>query len=633
MKLARALSDLEAKKVQTFILLGGVFTTLTIWTKLEDPINLPKLFALVLFAAAVLGLALPRLLSAHRLTGVSQRIAVGLVGLFLIGLLVSTAATDVKYTAIFGEYHRNNGSLSYIAMAVLMGAGALVFDLKSSDRYLKFYATTGLLLTAYGFLQAAGKDPIGWTIDYNPFITTLGNPNFTSGFLGLSAIVMLLLTVESTERKFQAAYAVGLLADLYILKRSGSIQGLFGFLIGAAIIVIVKLWIVNRKYGQIGLVATAIAGAPVALAVINVGPLASNLYQGTLRNRLDYWNASINMFKDHPIFGVGIDRFGEYYRQYAVQNQVVQGQITDNAHSVYMQILATGGLVTFVPYVLVIGYITYIGFKAMLQATGSTKLRIAGIFGIWLGTVAVNIVTIDNLGVAVWFWITGGVLIATSTSAIGQKTDSSINGAREHALNSKSEKSFKKSRSISSSKNARNNSPTEFPITTLVAGALVVALIVIMLPMMNKSIAIRELKSNSKNLDANAYVAEINRQVANNQDNPQNLILLADVALRQGEVDLSYQIDNRIRQLDARSFYGQYLPAVALEATSKPADAIKYREKLVELDPWNTSNMLQLIRNYLAVGDQAKAAATSALIKQIYPGSQSDIDAEALLVG
>ncbi len=41
------------------------------------------------------------------------------------------------------------------------------------------------------------------------------------------------------------------------------------------------------------------------------------------------------MFKEQPMFGVGIDRFGEYYREYAVQNQVVQGQITDNAHSVY----------------------------------------------------------------------------------------------------------------------------------------------------------------------------------------------------------------------------------------------------------------------------------------------------------
>jgi hypothetical protein len=33
MKLARELSQTEAKKVQSFILFGGVFTTLAIWTK------------------------------------------------------------------------------------------------------------------------------------------------------------------------------------------------------------------------------------------------------------------------------------------------------------------------------------------------------------------------------------------------------------------------------------------------------------------------------------------------------------------------------------------------------------------------------------------------------------------------
>ena len=282
---------------------------------------------------------------------------------------------------------------------------------------------------------------------------------------------------------------------------------------------------------------------------------------------------------------------------------------------------------------MIIFYITYVGFKAMIKASGATKLRIAGIFGIWLGTAAVNIVAIDNLGVAVWFWITGGVLIAVSASTVDLAAVDLSTQSQQLLGNSRSSETNKKGRSISGSKARRNNSDTEFPKATLVSGVLVVALLVITIPIMNESIAIRELKSNSKNLTADSYVAEIRRQIANNLDNPQNLILLADVALSQGEIDLSYQIADRIRELDARSFYGQYLPAIAYEATSKPAEAIKFREKLVQLDPWNTSNMLQLIRNYLAVGDQAKAAATSALIKQIYPGSQSDIDAEALLVG
>ena len=614
MKLARALSEAEAKKIQSFILYGGMFTTLAIWTKLEDPINLPKMFVLVLFGAIALGLLMPAILSAGKSISGHKKVGLILIGIFTIALLVSTLMTDVKYTAIFGEYHRNNGALAYLAMATMFAGSVATFSVQSPIRYFKFFAITGLLLVGYGFLQATGKDPVGWKLDYNPIITTLGNPNFTSAFLGLAGVAILLLALEAKDRKFQVLYAVGLLADLYILRKSGSIQGLFGFLIGATIIVLIKLWLVNKKVGQVSLILAAIGATPVALAVLNVGPLASKLYQGTLRNRLDYWNAAIAMFKDHPIFGVGIDRFGEYYRQYAVQNQVVQGQVTDNAHSVYMQLLATGGLVLFIPYLALIAYVTLVGSKAMLKANGNEKLLTGGVLAIWLGTLAVNIVAIDNLGVAVWFWITGGVLVAVSS-----------NKAPQTAESEKTKKPKSRSRSATNA--------SEFPYSNLLAGALGISVLLILLPNLSASEAVKNLSANSKNLSVNAYVAELKKQVLDNQSNPQNLILLADVALRQGEIDLSYEISSRIRELDPRSFYGQYLPALAYEATGKPGEAISYREKLVVLDPWNNSNMLQLIKNYMTLNERAKASAIANKIKENYPGSPADLEASTLLAG
>ena len=614
MKLARALSEAEAKRIQSFILYGGMFTTLAIWTKLEDPINLPKMFVLVLFGAIVLGLSTTAIVGARKSITGNKKVGLTLIGIFTIALLVSTLMTDVKYTAIFGEYHRNNGALAYLAMAILFAASVATFSGQSSIRYFKIFAITGLLLTGYGFLQAAGKDPVGWKLDYNPIITTLGNPNFTSAFLGLAGVAILLLALEAKDRKFQVLYAVGLLADLYILRKSGSIQGLFGFLIGATIIVLIKLWLVNKKVGQVSLILAAIGATPVALAVFNVGPLASKLYQGTLRNRLDYWNAAIAMFKDHQISGVGIDRFGEYYRQYAVQNQVVQGQITDNAHSVYMQLLATGGLILFIPYLALIVYVTLIGLKAMLKANGNDKLLIGGVLAIWLGTLAVNIVAIDNLGVAVWFWITGGVLVAVSENKAPQTVESE-----------KTKKPKSRSRSATTA--------SEFPYSNLLAGALGLSVMVVLLPNLSASEAVKDLRANSKNLSANAYIADLNRQVLDNQNNAQNLVLLADVALSQGEIDLSYKISSRIRELDPRSFYGHYLPALAYEASGKPGEAISYREKLVVLDPWNTSNMLQLIKNYITLDEKAKASAIANKIKEIYPGSPADLEASTLLAG
>jgi O-antigen ligase len=311
MRLARALSDVEARKVQTFVLLGGVFTTLTIWTKLEDPINLPKMFVLVLLGAIVLGLSLPALLSAHKLTSKNQRIGLGLIGLLAIGLLISTIATDVKYTAIFGEYHRNNGAISYLAMLVLMLGSAIAFNLKSSGKFFISFAFTGVIVAVYGTLQGMGLDPVSWVIQYNPIVTTLGNPNFTSGFLGLSGIALLMSILISKNNNLKALYVAGLLLDVFVLFKSGSIQGVMGLAIGASVIVVTKFWITNVRHGKIAAITVILFSAPIFLALMNIGPLASKIYQGTLKNRFDYWSAALSMFRDHPIFGVGIDRFGE----------------------------------------------------------------------------------------------------------------------------------------------------------------------------------------------------------------------------------------------------------------------------------------------------------------------------------
>jgi O-antigen ligase len=617
MKLARALSDVEARKVQTFVLLGGVFTTITIWTKLEDPINLPKMFVLVLFAAITLGLAMPALLSAHKISSNNQKISLGLIGLFALGLMISTVATDVKYTAIFGEYHRNNGFLSYFAMIILMAAGSLVFSLKSVNRFFTFFAFAGLLLSFYGILQGIGADPVGWKIVYNPFITTLGNPNFTSGFLGLSSIAILYLVLDSKEPKYQVGYAAGLLASLYILWRSGSIQGVFGFLIGATVIILVKLWLISKRYGQIGLAGAALAGAPVALAVLNIGPLANKLYQGTLRNRFDYWNAAIGMFKDYPIFGVGIDRFGESYRQYAVLNQVVQGQVTDNAHSIYMQILATGGLTLFIPYILLVLFITFIGLRSVIKFQDEDKFKVGAVFGIWLGTIIINVVTVDNIGVGVWFWITGGLLIAVSSSHQQRKI---INPSqKDKTVKRKSTKTI--------------NTESLFPVTHVASFMFVVLILVMLVPALGKSSKLYNFKNNASSYTTENYVPALVSEAKGADNDPQFLLQLANLALIQNAANDAFVMIDQVNKIDSRSYYGNYFAAFALEALNKRSEAIKYRERLKELDPWNNSSLLELIKDYLSVGNKASAAEIAALIKQNYPGSQSDIDASALLVG
>jgi hypothetical protein len=391
----------------------------------------------------------------------------------------------------------------------------------------------------------------------------------------------------------------------------------FGFLIGATVIILVKLWLINKRYGQLGLAGAVLAGAPVALAVLNIGPLASKLYQGTLRNRFDYWNAAIGMFKDHPIFGVGIDRFGEYYRQYAVQNQVVQGQITDNAHSIYLQLLATGGLILFIPYLLLILLITFIGLKSLIKFQGAEKFKAGALFGIWLGTISLNFVTVDNLGVGVWFWITGGVLVSVASS----------NGQSATAKQEQVEKVLRKK--VAQPVLAEST----FPITYIASFLLVVLVLVTTVPALGKSSALYNFKKNASSYTTQTYISALVSESEGAGNDPQYLIQLANLAFTQNAINEAFVMIDQINKADRRSYYGNYFAAFALEALNKRSEAIKYRERLKELDPWNNASLIELIKNYLSVGDKAAALEIAAVIKRNYPGSQSDIDASALLVG
>jgi O-antigen ligase len=606
MKFAKALNVAETKRVQKLILFGGATTTLAMWTQLEDPINLPKMFVLVLTGAAVLGLVLPALFTFRKLEIKNQKVGLIFIGLLAIGLLVSTGATDVKYTAIFGEYHRNNGALSYLAMLVLMLGSAIAFNLKSSGRFFISFASTGIIVAVYGTLQGMGLDPVSWVIQYNPIVTTLGNPNFTSGFLGLSGIALLMSILISKNNNLKALYVAGLILDIFVLFKSGSIQGVMGLAIGASVIVVTKFWITNVRHGKIAAITVILFSAPIFLALINIGPLASKIYQGTLKNRFDYWSAALSMFKDHPIFGVGIDRFGEYYREYALQNQVVQGQITDNAHSIYLQLLATGGLVTFIPYLLLVAFITYIGISALFKAIEQEKLLISGVLGIWLATVAINLVTVDSLGVGVWFWITGGVLISISSPHLNIKIDV---------------------------KTKSKTTTEEFPSGYLAAAIFSILALIILIPQVNKSQTLLGLKKTLPGLSSQEYVARVIDAFDPAESSTQFLIQLADLAFRQGAIVDGLKMVDRINEVDQRSYYGNYYAAVVYESTEKKSEAIQYRERLKELDPWNNASLIELIKDYLSVGNNVAAAEIAALIKRNYPGSQSDIDASALLVG
>jgi hypothetical protein len=402
-----------------------------------------------------------------------------------------------------------------------------------------------------------------------------------------------------------------LVLGLFVVVKSDSVQGIFAFACGAAILTLVKAWAIKRVFGVTAGISFTVIGLPVALAVFNIGPLASRLYQGTLNNRLDYWQAAVNMFQAHPMLGVGIDRYGEYYREFAVQNQYAQGVFTNNAHNVYLHLLATGGLTLFIPYLLLLAYITWLATKSLKVSNKQSRGIAATYLGIWLGFLLLNIVTIDNIGVGIWLWIIGGIIIGRASLA---RDSSSL------ASNSKNNKKT-------------SNSSTDASIAPNIgAFALAVLALIVCVPLLNNSSKLVELKYNLKSLDQNSYTSDLLKTANDNSGNPQTLANLADFAIQKNDLTAALTISKMLGIVDPRSFYASFFPAVIYEGTDKRELAIPYREKLLITDKWNTGNMLELVKSYIGLKDTKKAVELANKIEKLYPGSKDSKAAVKLIL-
>jgi len=590
----------------------GALVTFAFWFPLEDPINLPKMFVLLTFTAWISGTMLVAFFY-HK----SKSLALGEWALlaFALVLLLAAVLTDVRFTAFFGASHRNDGALSYLALAALAFTAMNSFDLKSIHQVRFTLVFVGALLTVYGLLQTTDHDPFNWKNLYNSVFGTLGNPDFFSGLVGVFAIATVWLLLVETELWLRISGIVLLLLELFIVKRSGSVQGLLAFAIGAAILLLLKIWQIHKRAGMISATVALLGGILVFLGTLNQGPIASIVYRASFQSRKDYWYAAFGMFKAHPLTGVGLERFAENYPQFAPQVQVVQGQGTDNAHNVLLQLLATGGLIVILPYLFLLAVIFLTALRAIKSSSRLEQIEITALFSIWFALFLISFISIDNLGVTIWYWLLGGALYAVTRSR-QSRFDSS---PRE-----------KKSKGKSTRQPSQDNSSYVAPIASLL---LTIVALTLMVPIIRTSGSIYRLSGNSDGLAKDQYVARLNEVANGFPRNSQTLTSLADLSLRVSDPEQALKFTKMVLAMDQKSQTGNFLSASAYEMLKKYELATPYRLRVIELDPWNAGNMIEIIKDYMALKDLDRARVMANKIAQMRPGSEVAAAAAALIKG
>lgn len=266
---------------------------------------------------------------------------------YILGLVISTVILasfhDISSNiTIWGSFSRANGLMTRISLLLLV---AIYFSFSRRETTARFFQIALLLLVVeivYGVMQLSGRDPVNWNNPYNNIFATAGNPNFAAALYAILVVLNLRNIFQAKNVFIRSFSSVIVVVGIYMSYATQSVQGFLT--IAAAVFLLGIIGIIRYISGKqlkvimLG-VATALA-SPIALGVFNLGPLRSFLYQETLGVRLHYWRVALRIIRDHPIAGVGIDRYGDYFRLYRESwfvDKYSPGLISTNAHNVALQ--------------------------------------------------------------------------------------------------------------------------------------------------------------------------------------------------------------------------------------------------------------------------------------------------------
>jgi O-antigen ligase len=397
-------------KVLTWALVAVTLLVTPLWSL--DPINPIKMLAVS--AVGFMGLGV--LLANQKVLQLGRfKLPLVLISSFMgWQLVVFVVSGGEKIQQLFGTTGRNTGLITYLAFSILfvvaMSASSVVF----LNRFLMAALVVGVSSLSYGLVQALGGDPFDWVNPYSPVFGFLGNPNFQSSLLGiLGAGVFTQLLSGSVKIQIKGAYLVYLLVTVYVIKETDSQQGFLVLMIGLAISLGV---FVNQRskalgYSYLGLAVVGFVG--VLLGTLNKGLLASLLYKDSVTYRGDYWRAGWKMTVENPIFGVGLDSYGDWYRRSrTIEATERRGpDVTSNAaHNVFLDISSYGGFPLALIYIALMVLVAISAVKVIKRSKGFNT-GFVGLIAGWVAFQAQSIISINQIGLALWGWVLSGLIV------------------------------------------------------------------------------------------------------------------------------------------------------------------------------------------------------------------------------
>ena len=232
------------------------------------------------------------------------------------------------------------------------------------------------------------------------------SPNALALFLGKGLPVAITLALFAGQKRwFYTAASLASLACLYLTYSRGAWLG-----VGCALLFIVVLRGSRRLLASVG---TAVAVAVGLLAFLPRGRLLS---EATIEQRFHLWRAAVDMIRDHPLLGVGLDNFLYQYPKYMLEEAWAEPNIS-HPHNILLDfwtrlgILGVGSMLWLQAAFWRMGHRIYRGWRGEEAQVLALALMASMIDFLAHGLLDNSFFLID---LAFIFWLTFGLMKATA---------------------------------------------------------------------------------------------------------------------------------------------------------------------------------------------------------------------------
>ena len=395
------------------------FTPIILWPFTSEVFEFNKIILTYLFTALIVGSWACLMIFEGKIILRRTLLDIPLL-VFLASQTISTLISIDPTTSWLGYYSRfNGGLLSSICYSLLYWA--FVSNIEASDvlKLIKVLFSSAFLVSTYGVLEHFGIDKDVWVQDVKSRVfSTLGQPNWLASWLVAILPITWVLTLKAKDKfgwEFWSYFGLSVLF-FWTLIFTKSRSGFLGLIVALSTFVVV--YFLNKEnqnkasandFVKKGLIVAfsffsicLISGTqwtPSIYQMLNsknnpvtkqavVGPAleVGGTESGVIRKIV--WKGALDIWKNYPIFGTGVETFAYSYYKYRPQEHNLVSEwdfVYNKAHNQYLNIAANSGTFGIISYLLLIVLTFYLltktSFYAPALSAGYMSLLVTNFFG------------------------------------------------------------------------------------------------------------------------------------------------------------------------------------------------------------------------------------------------------------